>query len=206
MYPRIKELCTELSQQFDLISEERKVILNRLSAYITEQLMAKREVNLVYICTHNSRRSHFGQVWATVAAHYYAVPDVHTFSGGTEATAFNPNAIAALQRDGFVVERSSEALNPIYAVIFGEGITEKTNCFSKTYDNEANPSEHFAAVMTCSDAEENCPYIPGVDVRVGTTYDDPKAFDNTPLQEAKYTERSRQIALECLYVMRHVSY
>lgn len=206
MNSQIKELCNELSQQFDLISEERKVILNRLSVYITEQLIAKREVNIVYICTHNSRRSHFGQVWATVAAHYYTVPNVNTFSGGTEATAFNTNAIAALQRDGFVVEQSSEASNPIYAVIFGEGTTEKTNCFSKTYDDEANPSGHFAAVMTCSDAEENCPFIPGVDLRIGTTYDDPKAFDNTPFQEAKYTERSHQIALECLFVMSNVTY
>ncbi len=206
MNSQIKQLCAELSQQFELISEDRKVILNSLSAYITEQLMTKKEVNLVYICTHNSRRSHFGQVWATVAAHYYAIPNVNTFSGGTEATAFNTNAIAALQRDGFVVEQSSEAPNPIYTVIFGEGTTEKTNCYSKTYDDKANPFVHFAAVMTCSDAEENCPFIPGVDLRIGITYDDPKAFDNTPLQEAKYTERSHQIALECLYVMSNVTY
>jgi protein-tyrosine phosphatase/arsenate reductase len=54
--------------------------------------------------------------------------------------------------------------------------------------------------MTCSDAEENCPFIPGVDLRIGTTYDDPKAFDGTQLQDEKYQERSSQIALECLYV------
>ena len=63
-----------------------------------------------------------------------------------------------------------------------------------------NPTKNFAAIMTCSDAEENCPFIPGVDLRIGTTYDDPKAFDNTELQDSKYDERSRQIALETFYI------
>lgn len=201
MFPQITQRCATLSQQFELISEERKVILHQLAHYITEQLKASKPINLVYICTHNSRRSHFGQVWASVAAHYYSIPNISTYSGGTEATAFNPNAIEALRRDGFKIDSNGADKNPIYYVLFGDDSTEKSFCFSKTYDNEANPSKDFAAIMTCSDAEENCPFIPGVDLRIGTTYDDPKAFDNTPLQDAKYTERSHQIALECLYVM-----
>jgi len=201
MNTQITQLCTELSQQFELISEDRKVILNRLAHYISEQLKANKPINLVYICTHNSRRSHFGQVWAKVAAHYYSIPNVSTYSGGTEATAFNPNAIEALNRDGFKIDSNGAEKNPVYTVLFGDNNTEKSICFSKTYDDKANPSKDFVAVMTCSDAEENCPFIPGVDLRIGTTYDDPKAFDNTPLQDEKYTERSHQIALECLYVM-----
>jgi hypothetical protein len=58
--------------------------------------------------------------------------------------------------------------------------------------------------MTCSDAEENCPFIPGVSYRIATTYEDPKKFDDTPLQEVKYLERSRQIALECMYVLSKI--
>ena len=54
--------------------------------------------------------------------------------------------------------------------------------------------------MTCGDADENCPFIPGCDLRIGTTYFDPKSFDNSILQNEKYTERSNQIAMECLYV------
>jgi protein-tyrosine phosphatase/arsenate reductase len=201
MFPQITQLCSTISQQFELISEDRKVILNQLAQYITGQLSTNKSVFLVYICTHNSRRSHFGQVWAKVAAHYYSIPNVRTFSGGTEATAFNPNAIEALKRDGFIIERITENSNSTYTVKFGDQNSEKNICYSKTYDDEANPSQNFAAVMTCSDAEENCPFIHGVDLRIGTTYDDPKAFDNKPLQDAKYTERSHQIALECLFVM-----
>jgi protein-tyrosine phosphatase/arsenate reductase len=54
--------------------------------------------------------------------------------------------------------------------------------------------------MTCSDADENCPFIPGVELRIGSTYEDPKAYDGTDLQNEKYIERSLQIARECLYV------
>jgi hypothetical protein len=58
--------------------------------------------------------------------------------------------------------------------------------------------------MTCSHAEENCPYIRGVDLRIGITYDDPKAFDGTPQQDEKYLERSNQLALENLYVFSQI--
>lgn len=68
------------------------------------------------------------------------------------------------------------------------------------YDDAVNPTANFAAIMTCSDAESNCPFIPGVDLRIATTYEDPKAFDHSPEQAAKYLERSNQIAVECLYV------
>jgi protein-tyrosine phosphatase/arsenate reductase len=198
MYDKIKEHCDQLVKQFDQLSEERRALLEKISIYIQNKQEHDQPVNLVYICTHNSRRSHFGQVWAAVAAAYYGFNDVNTFSGGTEATAFNPNAIEALKATGLDVIRETEGTNPIYKVQFGEN--HFTKCFSKVYDDEVNPKSNFAAIMTCSDAEENCPFIPGVELRIGTTYDDPKAFDGTPQQDEKYLERSNQIALECLYI------
>jgi hypothetical protein len=58
--------------------------------------------------------------------------------------------------------------------------------------------------MTCGDAEENCPFIPGVELRIATTYNDPKAFDGTSQAAEKYKERCLQIALETLYVFSKV--
>ena len=153
----------------------------------------------MYVCTHNSRRSHFGQIWGAVAAAYYSIENVITYSGGTEATAFNINAINALKGIGFVVQAKDETTNPVYEVSFGDEL-KPSICFSKVYNDEFNPSSNFAAIMTCGDAEENCPFIPGVELRIGTTYDDPKEFDGTELQDQKYKERSLQIALETLYV------
>ena len=198
MFQKINSHCKQLVSKFDTIAAEKKAVLSKISNYIQSKIAQNEPINLVYVCTHNSRRSHFGQVWAAVAASYYNIPNVMTFSGGTEATAFNPNAINALKTTGFEISADSTDANPIYIVRFGEN--ESTTCFSKVYDNDVNPKSNFAAIMTCSDAEENCPFIPGVDLRIGITYEDPKAFDGTPQQDQKYLERSNQIALECLYV------
>jgi arsenate reductase len=202
MFNTIKERCDALVNNFKEIPAERKLLLEKIAGYIKTKQANNDAINLVYVCTHNSRRSHLGQVWAAVAANFYGIGNVHTFSGGTEATAFNPNAIKALTAAGFTVNKTNESANPVYEVFFGED--KFTTCFSKLYNHEINPVQQFAAVMTCSDAEDNCPFIPGCDLRIGTTYNDPKAFDYTILQDEKYTERSNQIAMECLYVFSKV--
>ena len=198
MFSRIKKYCDDLSDEFDTISIERKALLGKIASYVISKKNAGKPINMVYICTHNSRRSHFGQIWAQVAAHYFNIKNVNVFSGGTEATAFNINAINAIERIGFDVKKIDNDVNSIYHISYDE-IERPIVCFSKVYNDPENPKSEFAAIMTCSDAEENCPFIPGVELRIGTTYDDPKAFDNTPLQDVKYDERSKQIALETLY-------
>jgi arsenate reductase len=203
MYPSIKSYLDDLTNEFKSISDSRKVILNKITQYIAQKQAAERTIELVYICTHNSRRSHFGQIWAHVATSYYRIKNVRTYSGGTEATAFNTNAINALKRIGFIVKPINTDNNATYHV-FHDDNEAPSICFSKTYDHAKNPQKEFAAIMTCSDAEENCPFIPGVELRIGTTYDDPKAFDNTLLQDAKYDERCKQIALETLYIFANL--
>jgi len=89
-------------------------------------------------------------------------------------------------------------------IVFFSEKSNPSRCFSKVYNDVSNPSSNFAAIMTCGDAEENCPFIPGVELRIGTTYDDPKAFDGTPQQAEKYRERALQIAKETLYVFSKV--
>ena len=205
MIDTIKLYLDNLSSEFDQISTSRKDLLDKLSVYIQSKLIHNLPVQLVYICTHNSRRSHFGQVWAKVIADYYGIPSVSSFSGGTEATAFNPNAINALKRIGFEIKQNNQESNPRYEV-YHDLSNRPSVCFSKVYDNDDNPSDEFAAIMTCSDAEQNCPYIPGAEIRIGTTYDDPKAFDGTPLQDLKYDERCRQIALETLYLFSTIKH
>ncbi len=199
MYTAIKTYVEELTKEFNSIPNNRKEILESITSYISKKISDGKPINLVYICTHNSRRSHFGQIWAHVAAYYYGIKNVNTYSGGTEATAFNINAINALKRVGFTINPINTEKNTTYHVFHDENETPSI-CFSKTYDDAKNPQKEFAAIMTCSDAEENCPFIPGVELRIGTTYDDPKAFDNTPEQDKMYDERCKQIALETLYV------
>lgn len=196
MYKPIEKYCQNLTTNFDEISEERKQTLNNISSYIKQK---KKEItNLIYVCTHNSRRSHFGQIWATVAADFYNVHSVNTYSAGTEQTAFHSNAIEALRRIGFKIDKVKEEQNPKHAVSFGENQT--IICFSKTLDHKTLPQQSFAAIMTCDDAEQNCPFLPGAEKRIATTYQDPKAFDGTSQEVEMYDERCRQIALETLYI------
>jgi arsenate reductase (thioredoxin) len=199
MYTRIREYCEGLQNEFHLPDTGRKELLGQIAGYVTEKVNAGQEARLIYICTHNSRRSHFGQVWAMVAAHYYEIPGIHAFSGGTEATAFNTNAISALQRIGFKIEVAESGKNPLYHVFYDDH-ESPLRCFSKVYDHPENPGEDFAAMMTCSDAEENCPYIPGAGLRIATAYADPKEFDGTETQDQMYDERCRQIARETFYL------
>jgi arsenate reductase len=198
IFESIKLICQQLEEQYDFIPQDRREILQKISEYISTKMLHNMPTQLVYICTHNSRRSHLGQIWSAVAAYYYNIENVTTYSGGTEATAFHPNAIAALKLQGFVISTEEKSSNPLYKVEFARD--GYINCFSKVYDHDLNPKSEFAAIMTCSDAEENCPFIPGVEFKIGTTYDDPKAFDGTPEESDKYEERSLQIALECLFV------
>ena len=198
MFLKLDSYCKNLIKDFDLISDERKEILTKISNYIQKRKDKKLDINLIYICTHNSRRSHFGQVWSAVASEYYRIKNVFTFSGGTEATSFNKNAIQALKSTGFDIIKNDETSNPKYSVFFDE--TKFINCFSKVYDDESNPKNNFVAIMTCSDAEVNCPFISGAELRIGTTYNDPKEYDETEFEAEKYLERSKQIALETFFL------
>lgn len=203
LFESIQSHCLELCKRFDEISSERKVLLEKLAVYLSQKIKEENHAELIYVCTHNSRRSHMGQIWASVAAHFYGFKQITAFSAGTEVTAFHPNAQSAFQSLGFQMEATSVGQNPLIRVRFGEHA--ETNCFSKLIDDEVNPKNNFAAVMTCSDAETNCPFIPGASLRIGTTYDDPKLFDGTPIQQSKYLERINQIGCETLYVFSKIN-
>ena len=181
MKSEIKSYCLDRIQEFELIPEERKDLLGKIADYICYMRGEDAPIQLIYICTHNSRRSHFGQIWAAVAADFYGIENVKTFSGGTVATEFHSNAIYSLLEVGFDLIADSESGIPKYTMLFGKN--KSTLCFSKVYTDDVNPKENFVAIMTCSDAEDNCPFIPGVDLRIATTYEDPKHFDGTNNQK-----------------------
>lgn len=186
------------------ISEERKTVLQPLADFINAKLAKNETINLNFICTHNSRRSHLSQIWAQAIAAHKGITNLFCYSGGTEATAMFPMIGKTLEKQGFKINTLSETENPVYAVQYAEN-THPVICFSKTFDHEFNPTSGFAAIMTCSSADVGCPFVPGCEKRIAITFEDPKAFDNTPLQEEKYLERSVQIATEMLYVFSKVS-
>jgi len=196
--------------KIESISEERREQLDELVEYLVEDLQKKKEVKVLAICTHNSRRSHMAQLWIETAATYYGinanndtsgVNRISAYSGGTEATAFNQNAINALKKVGFTFEMNSFGKNTIYIV--SNGIDE-FNSFSKKYSHPENPKSDFVAIMVCSDADKSCPVVDGAEARFAIPYDDPRHFDDSPDKLAKYAETVEKIASEMLYTMREV--
>ena len=195
LYLQLQQYIQQLQDEAELIPETRKIQLEKLASYLSNE--QEQEFLLNFICTHNSRRSHISQIWAATASYHYGLTEVKTFSGGTEATAFNPRAVAAMERAGFEVI-NPEGENPHYEITFADDAAELI-CFSKTYDDESNPQRDFAAIMTCSQADEGCPFIPGASWRLALTYDDPKEADDTPEEQSRYDERVRQIGREIFY-------
>jgi len=202
MYSKLKKTILDLTHNFDSIPNERKETLIEVAQYISDELTEKGEVKLNFICTHNSRRSHLAQIWTQTAANYYEIEGVETYSGGTEATAFNPRAVAAIERAGFHV-KNPVGENPRYEVKFSED-AKPMICFSKKFDDPENPEKNFAAIMTCSEADENCPFVPGTSFRKAVTYRDPKESDGTDHEKETYDERCRQIGTEMFYMMSQV--
>ncbi len=181
------------------ISKERKATLEPLIRFIQSKMDKNNPIRLNFICTHNSRRSHLSQVWAQTMAHYFNIKSVFCYSGGTEATAMFPVVANTLQDAGFRVSKMGGDNNPVYSIKYAENAHPIIG-FSKKMDDAFNPKSAFAAIMTCHSADEACPVVPGAEQRIPITFEDPKAFDNTPRQAEKYKERSLQIATELLYV------
>lgn len=206
------------------VPADRQDDLKSLASYIAKSIKADGSADVMFICTHNSRRSHFGQVWAAAAAHHMGIQGVRTYSAGTEATAFNPRAIAAVERAGMLVEHIPDPIllqqqdtankqlrfvnavdlkNKVMMVTVGKD-AKPIFCFSKTIDHAINPTADFGAVMTCSSADAACPTVRGANFRVAIPYIDPKVSDGKPEEAATYDERCLQIATEMLWVMQAV--
>lgn len=197
MFDAVRTYLDQIALELDQIPAERKAVLDGLAEFYRSS--ESKAFN--FICTHNSRRSHLGQIWGAAACDYHGIARIASFSGGTEATAMNPRIVGALERVGLVVE-GTPGENPRYAVRWStsEGVT----CWSKTYSDPANPASDFCAVMTCTDADEGCPVVLGAAARISLPFIDPKVSDDTPSEALTYDARCRQIAREMLYAFGQV--
>ncbi len=184
------------------ISADRKAVLDPLVKYL--HAATHLPLQLVFICTHNSRRSHLAQVWSQAMAAHYGQFSFHAYSGGTEVTAIQPFILEVLRTAGFQTIQLSEGNNPVWAIKFGTNQPPLIG-FSKAYQHEINPTKDYAAVMTCDQANETCPFIPGADQRIAITYADPKAYDHTDEVLNRYTATSLQIAKEMKYIFKQLT-
>lgn len=172
MYPTLSETIQQLEWE-KINNDERKSTLQPLIDFIQLKINSKQQININFICTHNSRRSHLSQVWAQVAASYFGIENVVCYSGGTEETALFPKVAETLSDQGFNIFKINDGTNPVYAIKYNDN-SQPIIGFSKKYDNTFNPVSAFAAIMTCSQADGGCPFIAGAEKRIPITFEDPK--------------------------------
>ena len=196
--PELEQYLNQRQAEFNQIDTARRIVLEPLAKALASGLHDKSIVDVTFVCTHNSRRSHMSQLWMKAAAESLKLP-LTTWSGGTESTAMNPRAVASLRRAGFKIIQTTKNSNPIYHVSMGTESPTQT-CFSKPWSSAPNPTSDFFAVMVCNDADQKCPTVPGATDRFAIPFVDPKVSDGTEAESSTYDERSAQIAREFLWV------
>lgn len=199
---RLQNTTAQLIKNFELISEERRAQLNEIGDFLLSQRSDTSVFNTLFVCTHNSRRSHITDVWFKFGAVYFGLSQFESYSGGVETTAFHPNAIAALERAGFTITYNKKVKNP--AVSITPGNFPVWHMKSKEYSHQVNPRTNFVAIMVCSEADKSCPVVKGALGRFALPYEDPRYFDNTPSQDLKYDETVALIGREMLYLTSYL--
>ena len=184
------------------LEKNRKEKLIELAQTIKNTYKNENNVKIIFICTHNSRRSQFCHAWAYVSSLYFKLDFIKPFSGGTETDTFNLNVINSLINSGLKIEKThkGKAIYLLKSFKKDKGI----NLYSKVYNSKLNPSKHFIAIMTCSDADQMCPVIKGADKKISLPYSDPRVADNTGLEKEVYNQTCSIIAKEMFYLMKQV--
>lgn len=137
---------------------------------IVGMLTAMQKRRVLFVCTHNSARSHMAEAMLRA----WGGDAFEAFSAGTEATGIKPETIQVMEEIGISLEGHR----------------------SKTIDEfRGQPFEWFITV--CDDAQKDCPVLPGV-ANVGHwSLEDPSKVDGSPeervqaFRDARDTIRNR---------------
>ena len=184
----------------DKVPDKRKKLLLDIAGYIKKSYFNESIANIVFICTHNSRRSQLAQCWSITSCQYYKLENIKFFSGGMEITSFNLNALNALKRSGFIIDQKGQKEH-VYLLKTSKN-SGGQKFFSKMYDYKSNPKKKFLAIMTCSDADKKCPVVRGADKRTFLPYQDPRISDGSDLEKSAYDQSCYIIAQEMFYIMK----
>ena len=200
MNKKLKTYVQKVILDIDKIPDKRKKLLSDIVDYIKQGCLNENRANIIFICTHNSRRSQLAQCWSIASYQYYKLKNIKFFSGGLEITSFNLNALNALKRSGFIIDQKGQK-EQIYLLKTSKN-SGGQKFFSKMYDYKSNPKRKFLAIMTCSDADKKCPVVRGADKRTFLPYQDPRISDGSGLEKSAYDQSCYIIAQEMFYIMK----
>jgi hypothetical protein len=202
LLPQVREHADFLTTSFDMISEAHRLAAHNLADWIASNYKPGQPLDVIAVCTANSRRSFLAETMGNIAAAYYGMPEVRFHSGGMASSAFNVRAIKTLKEIGVEIEPAGREAprgepktpNPVYRVRWGTpantgGSSFEALEFSKQFSDPANPQQGFAALVVCAEADDECPVVKGAAARISMHFLDPKIYDDGAYESRKYTER-----------------
>ena len=185
------------------ISKSRKDSINDIINEIKINTRQHKESRLIFICTHNSRRSIFSEVWSQTFIKYYNLNNIYTFSGGTEVSKVYSGVINTFIKNGFKVTNNKNQYNPTYSIYYGKQ-NSNIKVKSKLYNSSLNPTSNLIAIMNCSSAEKSCPFILGASARIYLPFDDPKESDGSQIEVENYRNTNLEIASSMKYLFMNI--
>ena len=67
--PKLVEYLNQRQAEFDQIDDSRRIVLEPLAIALAQGLQGDKDtIDVTFVCTHNSRRSHMSQLWMKAAA------------------------------------------------------------------------------------------------------------------------------------------
>ena len=84
LFPKLSSYCSKLPEEFSQIPEDRKEDLKAIADFISEKRNEHKPVNLLFVCTSNSRRSHMSQVWSQIASCLVGHPNIFELDVATK--------------------------------------------------------------------------------------------------------------------------
>ncbi|BDD05230.1 arsenate reductase/protein-tyrosine-phosphatase family protein [Aureibacter tunicatorum] len=205
LYPSLQQFIENVNKETSHLQPDRIRKLDTLARCIKSTLKLHDKAKIVYVCTHNSRRSQIAQALTEAIAGYYGLNNsmLEVYSGGSQVTSIHSNVIKTLKNIGFRAQKQTNSDNPVYYL--EHSINQKgTEFFSKKFDDSKNPKDNYYAIMTCSHAEQNCPIQVGSIFKVSLPFNDPGEYDNTQKENLAYYNCCVELATEINYVFAKV--
>lgn len=214
-------LIPEMDAYFERLSADpptddkrRAEAMAELATWIRHRIATDGSASIVVVCTGNSRRSVLAAALGNAAALRERL-NVRFYSGGTVPSAVNPRALRALTEVGFLIDLTDRKAepgpggepNPVYEIRWTTDrvASGKVFEFSKLYSDPANPKSGFASIMVCDEANDACPTVAGADIRVSLPFDDPKALDGQPDEEAAYRRARDEIGRAIITILKNAN-
>ncbi|NJN27464.1 MAG: hypothetical protein HC819_16570 [Cyclobacteriaceae bacterium] len=199
LYPILNEYIKDFPKEFRKIPEERRYRLNEMVYYLEEQEKNRNAWQLMFISSNQSTVGQMAQVWAKIAAYYFGLEKLQTFSGGLQAEPISVNTILALEKAGCIVYKNDlNGLN-VYQVKYAYNINPII-LYPKKTDHVKNPANDFMAVFVNEHADMNMRNVRGTFNRLLLPYEDLSAYDGSAIDTRQYEESNRKMAVEMFYV------